>query len=287
MRVAASYIGWVPAPQSEPPGPPRVAEPEAHRHREWAESFGTDPERYHRTRPRYPAAFIRELVDELPGRDVLDVGVGTGIVARQLQTAGCRVLGVDVDGRMAESARRGGVEVEVAPFESWDAAGRTFDAVVAGQTWHWVDPAAGTAKAAAVLRPRGRLAVFWNGGDPPPELAEAFASVYRRLLPELPMLFTVRSAVDGYERFLSTAEDAIRQTTGFGEPEQRRYPWEQTYTRDAWLDQLPTSGFFAQIPPDTARAVVAGIGEAVDAAGGAFTMRYTTVAVVAERVPAP
>jgi ubiquinone/menaquinone biosynthesis C-methylase UbiE len=42
-----------------------------------------DPERYHRSRPRYPAAFVRDLVDEIPGRDVLDVGVGTGIVAGQ------------------------------------------------------------------------------------------------------------------------------------------------------------------------------------------------------------
>jgi len=97
---------------------------------------------------------------------------------------------------------------------------------------------------------------------------------------------TVRSAVGGYGRFLALAEDGIRQTAGFGEPEQRRYPWEQTYTRDAWLDQLPTSGFFAQIPPDTAKAVIEGIGDAVDAAGGAFTMRYTTVVVTAERIPA-
>ena len=141
------------------------------------------------------------------------------------------MLGVDVDARMAQSARRRGVDVEVAPFETWDPAGRTFDAVVAGQTWHWVDPVAGTAKAAEVLRPRGRLAVFWNGGDAPAELAEAFAAVYRRLLPDLPMLFTVRSAVDGYRGFLSTAEEAIRQTAGFGEPERRQYPWEQTYTR--------------------------------------------------------
>ncbi len=278
MRTSgyASYRGAVP----EEPSP-------AHRRREWAESFGNDPERYHRTRPRYPAAMVRDLVDEIPGRDVLDVGVGTGIVARQLQTAGCHVLGVDVDARMAEAARQRGVDVEVAPFETWDPAGRTFDAVVAGQTWHWVDAETGTAKAAEVLRPQGRLAVFWNAGDAPPELAEAFAAVYRRLLPDLPMLATVRSAVDGYGRFLQTAEEAIRKTPGFGQPEQRRYPWEQRYTRDDWVDQLPTSGFFGQIPRDTAAALVASIGDAVDAVGGTFTMRYTTVLVTAKRVLSP
>jgi hypothetical protein len=71
------------------------------------------------------------------------------------------------------------------------------------------------------------------------------------------------------------------------EPEQQQYPWEQTYTRDDWVDHLPTSGFFGQIPLDRARAVVEGIGDAVDAAGGAFTMRYTTVVVTAERAPTP
>jgi hypothetical protein len=44
---------------------------------------------------------------------------------------------------MATSGRR------VAKFEDWDPAGRTFDSVIAAQAWHWVDPVAGAAKAAA------------------------------------------------------------------------------------------------------------------------------------------
>jgi SAM-dependent methyltransferase len=262
--------------------------PPAHQHREWAESFGTDAERYHRTRPRYPAALIRDLVDALPGsgpHDVLDVGCGTGIVARQLQSAGCRVLGIDIDARMADAARRRGVEVEVAAFETWATADRTYDGVVAGQTWHWVDPVAGSAKAAEVLRPRGRLSVFWNAGEAPPDLAESFAAVYRRLLPGLPQLFAVRSGARGYGTFVGAAEDGIRGTGVFGEPEQCQYPWEQCYTTDDWLDQLPTSGFFGSIPADTARVVLEEIREVVDAYGGAFTMSYTTVLVTAERSP--
>src|SRR3954454_15699244 len=121
-----------------------------------AASFGVDADRYDRARPRYPAPLIDRIVTTAPGRDVLDVGVGTGIAARQLRDAGCTVLGVDVDARMAEVSRsRYGIEAEVAEFEQWDPAGRSFDAVVAGQTWHWVDPAAGAAKAAQVLRPGG------------------------------------------------------------------------------------------------------------------------------------
>jgi SAM-dependent methyltransferase len=133
-----------------------------------AESFGVDADRYDRARPGYPAAMVDRIVAVLPGPDVLDVGAGTGIVTRQFAAAGCRVLGVEPDARMAAFARRAGTEVEVSTFEAWDPGGRRFDAVVAGQAWHWVDPVAGAAAAAQVLRPGGRLAVFWNALQPRP-----------------------------------------------------------------------------------------------------------------------
>src|SRR3954452_10575594 len=85
--------------------------------------------------------------------DVLDVGSGTGIVARQLAARGCRVLGLEPDPRMAEIARRRGTEMEVAAIEDWEPGGRSFDLVTSGQAWHWVDPAQGAARVAEALRP--------------------------------------------------------------------------------------------------------------------------------------
>jgi SAM-dependent methyltransferase len=66
-----------------------------------AATDGADPERYDRTRPPYPDALVERIVAASPGPEVLDVGCGTGIEARQFQTAGCAVLGVEPDGRMA------------------------------------------------------------------------------------------------------------------------------------------------------------------------------------------
>lgn len=66
-----------------------MPEPEPHRHRQVAESFGTDTERYDRTRPPYPDALVDRIVAASPGTDVLDVGCGTGIEALdQLPTLG-------------------------------------------------------------------------------------------------------------------------------------------------------------------------------------------------------
>lgn len=269
-----------------PPERPSPAARESHHYREVAESFGTDADRYDRARPSYPAALVYRIVAASPGPDVLDVGCGTGIVARQLQAAGCRVLGVDPDARMADLAQRSGLAAEVATFEDWDPAGRAFDAVTAGQAWHWIDPVAGAAKAAQALRPRGCLAIFWNVFQPPRDLAEAIAVVNRRLLPDSPFANAPRSGADPYAALSAKAADGIRQAGGFGEPEQLRFDWDRPYTREEFLDLLPTTGAYTRLPQDTLAEVLAGVGTAVDAIGGSFTMEYATVAVLAARTDA-
>lgn len=248
-----------------------------------AESFGADPTRYDRARPRYPDALIARIVATSPGRDVLDVGIGTGIAARQLAAAGCRVLGVDVDRRMAEFARSTGLEVEVAAFEHWEPAGRRFDAVVAGQTWHWVDPVGGAVQAAAVLRPGGRFAAFWNVGRPPDELAKAFAAVYRRVVPEVPMLGRVAPPSAGYGVFYDRTAEGLLAAGGFDQPEPWTFPWQRTYSRDQWLDQVPTSGGHSRFPADQLAALLDGISGAIDQAGGSFVVQYETIVATATR----
>jgi SAM-dependent methyltransferase len=266
----------------EPDGSAR----DSHQARQMAESFGADPERYDRTRPRYPDALVKRIVAASPGPAVLDVGIGTGVAARLFRAAGCRVLGVEVDPRMAQFARKEGFDVEVAAFEAWHPAGRTFDAVVAGQAWHWVDPVTGAAKAAEVLRPGGRLALFWNVFQPPAALAEAFAATYHRVLPDSPFSRGTSGGLAAYSGQFTKAADGIAARGGFGLPEQWSFDWQQSYTRDEWLDFVPTSGGHSLFPPAKLDELLAGLGEAIDAVGGRFNAEYTAVVVTAVRAAA-
>ena len=247
-----------------------------------AESFGADAQRYDRARPDYPNALIARIAGAIPGRRIVDAGIGTGIAAAQFRAAGCDVLGVEVDPRMALAARQRGFAVDEASFEDWDPAGRVFDAVVSAQAWHWIDPVAGAAKAAEALGEGGRLAVFWNVPDPAPELGAAFAAVYARVMPDLPFRPWSRAALEVYEPILAMVADGIRETGAFTQPERWRCDWERSYTRDEWLDQIPTHGGHSRLPPAQLAEVLAGVGEVVDAAGGRFVLRYATVAVTAQ-----
>jgi SAM-dependent methyltransferase len=261
--------------------------PEPHQARAVAESFGVDAERYDRSRPQYPGALIAAITAAAPGTAVLDVGIGTGILARQLRAAGCTVLGVEPDQRMAEFARGTGLDVEPGTIEEWDPAGRTFDALVSGQAWHWVDPVAGAAKAAAALRPGGLLALAWNVGTSPDELQRGFTEVYRRELPDSPLAKLPTGTTSGqvYSGITEKVADGIRQTGRFGEPERSAYDWEQQYTRDEYLEMSATTGITTRLPADVLDRVLAGLGAVIDEAGGSVLCHYDTVVVTAVRNP--
>lgn len=272
---------------SKPPERSPALENAPHRHRQVAESFGTHAERYDRARPRYPDALVERIIAASPGPTVLDVGCGTGIAARQLQAAGGTVLGVEPDARMAALARRSGLPVEVATFEDWNPDGRTFDAIVAAQSWHWIEPVDGAAKAARVLRPGGLLAIFWNTFQPDPDVAEALARVYRRVLPESPLYRLGMAGPDSYAGVCGKAADGITQAGAYGEPEQALFAWDRDYTRDEWLDQVPTFGGHDHVESAVLEELLTCLGAEIDAMGGAFTMHYVALALTATRTAHP
>ena len=276
-------MATLPRQQPEPASAPASAQ--LYQARPMAESFGNDAQRYDQARPGYPDALVARIVAGSPGPDVLDVGCGTGIAARQFQAAGCAVLGVEPDARMAGFARDRGLPVEVATFEAWQPAGRRFDAVIAAQSWHWVDPVAGVAKAAQVLRPGGRLAIFGHVFEPPVEVAEPFADAYRRAVPDSPFgNLPARRPLDMYQAAYAKIAETIRSTEDFDDPEQWRFDWERPYTRDQWLALLPTTGGLTRLPPDKMADILHAVGAAIDALGGGFTMQYTTLATTAVRI---
>mgnify|MGYP001792510070 CR=1 FL=1 len=255
-----------------------------HEQRDRASSFGADPERYDRARPSYPAELVEHLLDLVddgarPVR-VLDVGCGTGIASRAFLAAGAEVLGVEPDPRMAAVARRSGVEGEVAGFEDWDPAGRTFDLLVAGQAWHWVDPELGPRRAADALRPGGVLAPFWNQGIHAVPPAEEFDRIYAELGPE---------RGDGSAHFGGRLRDVtvhlpgIAATGAFGPAEVVTFSWERSYTRDEWLDQLPSHSNHRLMDEADLRRLLDAVGELIDRAGGSTTTVYDCVALIARR----
>ncbi|GAB4084421.1 class I SAM-dependent methyltransferase [Myceligenerans cantabricum] len=216
---------------------------------------------------------------------ILDVGIGTGAAAALFRDAGCEVTGVEPDERMAALAREAGCAVEIGSFDAWDPAGRAFDVVVSGQAWHWVQQRAGAAKAAEVLRPGGRLAVFWNVCLPEPEVAAALADVYRGVDLGLDFVPWERSPMTGFDKLAGAATTGIWGSRAFGAVHRHDIPWQVEFTSDTWVDQVPTLSWHERLSPDALSRVLQGNARVVDALGGRITMPYTTLTLTANRHP--
>ncbi len=137
-----------------------------------------------------------------------------------------------------------------------------------------------------MLRPRGRLALFWNAGDPPPRVAAAFADVYRGLDTGLPFTpWAAASAGSAYRTIVDRAADGIRRTGAFDEPVRWTFERDMTLSKEAWLEQVPTSGGHNRMPTATLRALLEGMGQVIDREGGSFPLHYTTIVLAARRLP--
>jgi hypothetical protein len=127
------------------------------------------------------------------------------------------------------------------------------------------------------------LAVFWYVAQPPTGLAQAFSEVYRRVLPGTPFANSPSDPAAGYERLLTSAADELQRVGSFTESERWRFDWRRRYTKEQWLEQVPTFGGHSQFEPAQLDELLVGLGAAIDAIGDSFTMDYAALAVTARR----
>ncbi len=121
---------------------------------------------------KYRAGFPSSIFDRLakygigePGQFIVDLGTGTGTLARGFAGRGCRVYGIDPDERLLEQARqldqKAGVSVKYrkARAEATGLSSQSVDVITAGQCWHWFDRAVAAQEAVRVLKPGGLVVI--------------------------------------------------------------------------------------------------------------------------------
>jgi SAM-dependent methyltransferase len=257
-----------------------MAPDELYRDRGRAGSFGSVAEQYDRYRAGYPDGLIDDLAEMRPAR-VLDVGCGTGKVAVALIGRGFSVLGVEPDERMAGVARRHGVDVQVAAFETWDGAGQVFDLVTCGDAWHWIDPDLGVDQVAEVLTVGGTVARFWTAYVLDEHLLPTFAQIYRRYAPEIAQVWRPQLSTP---RVHATQPDRFARSGRFTPVDLRAYPWERALTADEWVGFAATISDHQRLGPDRLTAVLGALHETIDQIGGTIHARCDTYALLSRKI---
>jgi ubiquinone/menaquinone biosynthesis C-methylase UbiE len=132
--------------------------------------FDSVAQLYEASRLGYPSDIVEFAVATAAvgaHSEVLEVGCGTGQLTESLTCYGFRLTAIDIGPSMVAAALRrlGGqaLSFQVSSFEDFAAADASFDLIVSGTAFHWVDPEVMFRKPARLLRPGGWLALLETG----------------------------------------------------------------------------------------------------------------------------
>jgi SAM-dependent methyltransferase len=205
------------------------------------ETFDAVPDVYERVRPRYPAAMFADLFALLPAHPhVLEVGPGTGKATRDLLDFGATVHAIEIGPAMAEKLRdvvpSRSLTVTVGNFEDVPVDERHYDCVFSATAYHWIAPTAQLERPAALLKPRGLVAIVDLIQVDSPNDHGFFAAaqqIYERYSeghtgPPAPR----REEVEGPIRAELEADDRFEHVGV------RRYDWDQTYTASQYRELM-------------------------------------------------
>jgi SAM-dependent methyltransferase len=151
------------------------------KHRDLAAGFDEAAEAYQRTRPVCPPQLFDDLVGLAglnPGDRVAEIGCGTGQATVPLAERGMAVTAVEPGASLAAIARRRlagfrAADVLTSSFEDWQPGRACFDAVVAVNCLHWIDPRFRYSKPSGLLRPGAAMVIAGCLWARPPD-AERF-----------------------------------------------------------------------------------------------------------------
>ncbi len=204
--------------------------------------FGKTATDYSRHRQGFPDelfTILDRLGVKLDDARAVDLGTGTGSLARGMARRGATVTGVDPSSELTAEAQRLDLEWGVSTQYINMTAEKTslesdgFDIVTSGQSWWWFDQPAALAETMRILRPGGALVICSFDWVPMPgNVVELTEKLIEKHNPEWDM-----GGGDGrHPEFLIDLESG-----GFEYVRSGHVQVDALYTKEAWRGRIRAS----------------------------------------------
>lgn len=203
---------------------------------------------------RHRAGFPKQLFERLERYEigvhqqkVLDLGTGTGTLARGFARRGCDVTGVDVSEELVAEARRLDEEAKitidyrVAKAERTGLPTASFDVVAVGESWNWFKRGKAAREALRLLVPRGRIVLVSFDWLP---LPGSVVETTEELILKYNHRWRFAGSTGLYPQWLTDL-----RTAGFGDVETFSMDVDVAYGHQGWRGRVrASSGVGASMP---------------------------------------
>lgn len=204
--------------------------------------FGLTAGDYARHRAGFPDSFFERIAAFGIGTQdqaLVDIGTGTGSLARGFAKRGCKVVGIDPSENLLEAARgldaEAGVAIDyrIGRAEHLELPDAAFEVVTAGQCWHWFDAPLAAAEIARVLCAEGRLVIAHFDWLP---LAGNVVDATERLIEHHNPAWKLGGGMGLYPRWLRDLGEA-----GYSDLQTFSYDEDALYSPEAWRGRIRAS----------------------------------------------
>ncbi|NOY13525.1 MAG: methyltransferase domain-containing protein [Deltaproteobacteria bacterium] len=204
--------------------------------------FGKTAKDYAVHRKGFPDLFFENLFQSQivkVGDKILDIGTGTGTIARGLAKRGCSVIGVDPAIELLQEAKILAETENCKPTFVEGTAENTamesdqFDLVIAGQCWHWFDGVGASLESKRVLKPNGLVIIAHFDWLP---LSGNVVSATEELIEQFNPKWSMGGGTGIYPKWPRHIGEA-----GFVDIQTNSYDINVIYTPEAWRGRIRAS----------------------------------------------
>ena len=204
--------------------------------------FGKTADDYGKFRVGFPKSFFESLGEKniISGSEkAVDLGTGTGTVARGLAGMGCKVTGIDPSEDLLNQARQFAASENVdvnwrrATAEQTGLKSDLFDVAVAGQCWHWFEAEKAISEIKRILKAESTLIIaHFDWLDFGGNVAERTVE----LINEMNTRWTGIGCTGIYPEW-------FRHLAEYGFQDIRSYSYDEavTYSHEAWRGRIRAS----------------------------------------------
>ncbi|WP_157794098.1 class I SAM-dependent methyltransferase [Paenibacillus donghaensis] len=254
-----------------------------------SKSFDEVADTYDVYRPSYPPELINTIISAAalePESKLLEIGAGSGKASELFLERGYGLLCIEPGQQLAELGLRKHegkrIEYAVTRFEDWQQPRLENDLVFSAQAFHWVPQPEGYRKCSEVLKPDGRLALFWNFylcGDTKED--RELASICGEH-----QVFSFASEDEINQRIDRTSAE-IPASGYFAAPEVYRYQWSTVLDADSFIGFLQTGSEYLILTEQERSRAVAEISAVIAKNGGQVSFHFVTGLFISAKLVTP